>query len=75
MPGPILDFKDDELHQIITMGMMMQLPPPLDELRDLMCELALRLREVRKFVKMNSKSIDGKDYIRADQLLDILDGG
>jgi hypothetical protein len=79
MTKPILDLSDDQLYQIITHGMSMNLEeidkvmPGISDLRDLMCELALRLREVRRLAKLGAESINGQQWVRADALLRLLD--
>jgi hypothetical protein len=41
---PTLDFSDAPLEQLIGDGMLMEVHPALAELRDLLLELALRVR-------------------------------
>jgi hypothetical protein len=73
---PLLDFTDGQLEQLLGEGMLMDLPPgPLSELRDLVLELALRVREIRRHAKLESTTHDGVQWVRADRIMELLDGG
>ena len=72
---PILDFSDAQLEQLIGDGMLMDVKDPvLAELRDLLLELALRIREIRRYAKLESTEHNGHQWVRADRVIEMLDG-
>lgn len=76
MSKPILDLTDGQLDALLTEGMIMQVDNPvMSELRDLVCELALRVREIRRAAKLGATEHNGIMWVRADQILSLLDGG
>lgn len=73
---PILDFSDAQLEQLVGDAMLMNVKDPvLAELRDLLLELALRIREIRRYAKLESTEHNGCSWVRADRILEMLDGG
>jgi hypothetical protein len=73
---PILDFTDAQLEQLIGDGMLMDIKDPvMMEIRDLLLELALRIREIRRHVKLESTEHNGHHWVRADRMMELLDGG
>ena len=75
----IIDDNDAELEKVITMGMTMDLSslekalPGVSDLRDYMCELALRLREIRHHAKFESKEFENDQWVRAAEVLRMID--
>lgn len=73
---PIFDLEDDRLFQVLSEGQLLPVEdlekvlPGIGLFRDLLLELALRLREVRRYCKFSA--VDGK--VDAGRVLEILDG-
>lgn len=73
MTGPIFDAADDELYVALTGAMTMNIDDPLmANFRDLVCELALRIREVRRHCKFEATEHNGHHWVRADRILELM---
>ena len=73
---PILDFTDGQLEQLLGQGMLMDIKDPiLAELRDLLLELALRVREIRRHAKLGATEHNGTMWVRAETVMQLIDGG
>lgn len=75
----ILDDNDDQLHQVITMGMTMDLThldkqlPGISQLPGVLAELALRIREIRRLATCEFRDFDGDHWVRSSEILRIID--
>lgn len=70
----LLDWSDASLEKFINEWMPIQLPKPFNDIKELLLELALRMRELRKLAKVNYEvKEDGVRWVRASDLLSILD--
>ncbi len=68
-----VDWTDANLQKFIDEWMLVKFPPPFDEVKELLIELALRVRQIRELAKTNYEEHDGLRWVRADDLLAILD--
>lgn len=73
---PIFDMQDDRLFQVLSEGQLLPVNelekaiPGISQFRDLILELALRLRETRRYCQFSAEG--GK--VDAERVLEILDG-
>lgn len=73
---PIWDLQDDRLFQVLSEGQLLPIEdlekvlPGIGQFRDLLLELALRLRETRRYCQFSA--VEGK--VDAGRVLEILDG-
>lgn len=73
--GPIFDAEDDALFGALTQAMLLEIDDPLmATLRDMLCELSLRVREVRRHCKFEATEHNGQHWVRADRILDLMGG-
>ena len=73
MTGPIFDSADDGLVGAISQAMIMDFDDPGKALfRDMLCELALRVREVRHHCKFEATEHNGHQWVRADRILELM---
>jgi hypothetical protein len=69
----ILDIQDAKLKEMVDNWMGVQFPGPLNDIKELMLELALRIRQIRKLAIYGYDEVDGVRYIRASELLQLLE--
>lgn len=68
----ILDGEDAKLKELIDKWMPIDFGP-LNNLKELMLEHALRLRQIRKLAVYNYIEIDGVRYVKASELLMLME--
>ncbi|HEX4713515.1 MAG TPA: hypothetical protein VH164_01165 [Ktedonobacteraceae bacterium] len=69
-PGElIIDSEDAKLKDMVDKWMAVTFPQPFEELKQLMLEHALQLRQLRKLAIYNYIEIDGVRYVKASELL------
>lgn len=73
--GPLLDFTDAQLDEMITKGMMIKFDDPvMANFRDTILELTLRVQELRRLAKTGATEHNGAMWVKADHILALLDG-
>lgn len=73
MSKALLDWSDASLQKFIDEAMLQKWPGPLNEIKELLIEFALRIREIRKLAKTGYEVHNGVRWVRADDLLMVLD--